>query len=583
VDHGGVNCADGTYVYLTKTINEGVSPSTWSFTRDLGTLKTTETPPSVAPDTGAHAVYTFAGNGQQSSIVFYRDAAETEANKLKTLNTTWAANGTPAAEVTILNVPNGTKQSQVSTVFNSNGVLQSKSEYDYGLGVVGPLIRTTTFTYLNSSNYVGKNILNRMTQQKVTDANGTVFSRTDIAYDCYTAPCADLASSGYTGVTHHDDTNYGAANTIRGNPTQITVYSNAAAGTGQLTTNLSYNILGNVISSADPKSNTTTFSYADSWKTNSALCAPVGGAQAYVTSVTNALSQTAAAKYNSCTGTLASTTDVNGQTTSFTYDSYRRPLITTFPPPDGGNISVSYSDGSNPIISVSQAIDSGKSLGTSTHLDGLGRVVQTTKSTPGGTVFVDTAYDARGNVASVTNPHYSTSSPTDGSTSFLYDGLGRQVKVTNPDGSYSQAAFKGSAVALADEGNGNPNPVEKLQQFDALGRLLKVCEVTSATLIGPDSTPAACNLDLNAISTRANGFVTSYAYDVLDNLLSVNQGSAALSVTTPYRALLLPRFLKPPPLLTTQPVQPRYPTPPPTAPSVAVTLQILVLSPTLEE
>lgn len=453
VDHGGVDCSSGGYVYLTKVINDGVTSSAWSFVRNVTAMTTRETPPSVSPDSGAHAVYTFNASGQQTSAVFYADAAET--TKLKTVNTTWATNGTPASQVTILD---NNKQSKVTTNFDSSGMLQSVGEYDYGNGAVGPLIRTTTLTYVNDSAHLAKNMLQLVSRKTITDGAGTTVQRTDFTYDCYSSPCAPLASSGYTGVAHHDDTNYGSANTVRGNLTQSTTYANAAAGTGGLTMSLAYNILGNLLSSTDPKGNTTTFSYADSW--NNATCAPVGGAYAFQTSTTNAAGQTSSSRFNSCTGTLASVTGANGNTTSLTYDNYRRPLTSAFP--DGGSASVSYTDGANPVISATQAIDAGKTLSTSSHMDGLGRVVQTTTSTPSGAVYVDTAYDARGNVASVSNPHYSTSSPTDGTTTFLYDGLGRQVQSTNPDGTIAHAAFSGSAVALADEGNGNANPVEKL-------------------------------------------------------------------------------------------------------------------------
>lgn len=222
VDHGGIDCNTGTGVYLAKVISDGLSSNTWTFERNLTNQTTKETPPSVAPDSGAHVVYTFNSSGPQTKAVFYSAATEDAAHTLETINTTWDANGTPATEVTILD---NNKQSQISTSYDSNGILHSRSEYDYGAGVVGPLIRTTTLSYLNSSPYLAKNIINHLVQQKVTNANGATLARTDITYDCYTSPCAGLASSGYTGVTHHDDTNYGASNTVRGNPTQITSYS----------------------------------------------------------------------------------------------------------------------------------------------------------------------------------------------------------------------------------------------------------------------------------------------------------------------------------------------------------------------
>lgn len=55
-----------------------------------------------------------------------------------------------------------------------------------------------------------------------------------------------------------------------------------------------------------------------------------------------------------------------------------------------------------------------------------------------------------------------------------------------------------------------------------MGRLASVCEVTSSTLavgISGSTTPAACGQDI-----AATGFITTYAYDALDNLTSVTQG-----------------------------------------------------------
>ena len=62
--------------------------------------------------------------------------------------------------------------------------------------------------------------------------------------------------------------------------------------------------------------------------------------------------------------------------------------------------------------------------------DGLGRLTQTQlTSDPEGTDYVDTTYDALGRVYSVSNPHRSAASSTDGTTYHYYDALGRIIQV----------------------------------------------------------------------------------------------------------------------------------------------------------
>jgi RHS repeat-associated protein len=79
--------------------------------------------------------------------------------------------------------------------------------------------------------------------------------------------------------------------------------------------------------------------------------------------------------------------------------------------------------------------------------------------------------------------------------------------------------YTGRATAVFDEGNGT-QAVERISQSDALGRLTSVCEVSSATLVGQNAAPASCGLDIGG-----TGFLTTYAYDALNNLLQVNQGT----------------------------------------------------------
>jgi len=78
--------------------------------------------------------------------------------------------------------------------------------------------------------------------------------------------------------------------------------------------------------------------------------------------------------------------------------------------------------------------------------------------------------------------------------------------------------YSGRATQVQDEGNGTQR-VKRISQTDALGRLTSLCEVSSASLIGSGGTPSACGQDI-----AATGFLTTYQYDTLGNLLQVNQG-----------------------------------------------------------
>ncbi len=135
------------------------------------------------------------------------------------------------------------------------------SEYDFGQGVHGGLIRTTAFTYQTASAYTSRKMINLISQKLVKDANNTTQFRQDINYD----------ESGYvnatciTGAAQHDDTSYGCSFMTRGLATSIISYANAAAGTGTLTQHVSYDSLGNAVSVTDPAGNTTSISYTDNY------------------------------------------------------------------------------------------------------------------------------------------------------------------------------------------------------------------------------------------------------------------------------------------------------------------------------
>ena len=296
---------------------------------------------------------------------------------------------------------------------------------------------------------------------------------------------------------------------------------------GSLVSSKLYYDTGEVQQSTDPCLYKTTYQY------NSA--SPYYGA--YLTKVTNQLSQSTSYGYDSNTGAVTSITDPNSQPTYKQYDILTRLTQVTYP--DNGSTSYCYTDmggstctqaGAPYKVVITKAITSSPVLNeTSTIVfDGLGRLSQTQLNSDSPTTsYTQTTYDALGRKYQVYNPTRCNPPTTNcgegtwGYTTYNYDPLNRVTSVVEQDGSSTvSTSYTGRATEVSDEGNGTRS-VQRISQVDGLGRLTNVCEVTtSTTWAGTTSTPAACGLDISP----ATGFLTSYQYDALNNLTTVTQG-----------------------------------------------------------
>jgi len=474
-----VNCSDGTTMQMNRVMNDGTNSATWSFSRS-GSL-TTVTAPQMPYDSAANnAVYTFSGT-QQTTAQFYQGAA-VSGNLKRTVSTTWATNGTPATQITMLE--DASTKNEVETSYDSNGNLLSVKEHDWGTGTPGSILRTTTFTYLSTSPYIAANILNRVTKVTVADSGSTLHSRTDVAYD----------ESAYTnyGTCHTASQNTSSCtNTVRGNPTTVTTYSNAAGGTGAITHHSYYDNLGNLVkadvdccqSKTWAYSSTTNYSFPDSSTRGS-------GTTLLTTSAT----------YNSYTGSAATTTDENSQVTHYTFDNLKR--ITNLQRPDLANLTWTYTDATPPTqssITAGVPVQGTNVQNTVTTVDGLGRPV-TQKTTDGTTTYsiVATQYDPLGRAYMSSNPYTSTAQYW---TTAQFDVIGRATKTVLQDSSATTFSYTTNTATATD-----PAGKARKSQVDGLGRMTSVFE--------PD--PA----NGNSLTLQA-----SYTYNVLDLLAGVTQGS----------------------------------------------------------
>jgi YD repeat-containing protein len=395
----------------------------------------------------------------------------------------------------------GSDSNVAKTYTTSRGNVTEIREYDWAPGSPGPLIRRTDNVYgLNSSsNYLSRNIVNKITQQTVYNTSGTQSAQTQFEYDNYVAGQNALISTSGAQAPQHDYTNYSTSLVYRGNATRVKKWRNTDGAL--LTSTYTYDDLGNIRAIQDPRGNSTSYSYTDKWA--NASCPPASGnGQAYVTLVTNALSQNVQFTYFPCTGLTQDRQDQNDinasrSGTTYAYDLMGRVTQKTFA--DGGTTTTSYIDTVPVSTTTTATATPSPNVSTVSDFDGLGRLIQTQLTTdPDGVTYSDTAYDALGRKLSVSNPYRSASDPTYGSTTYAYDPLSRVTAVTDPDGQVAVTTYSGNTVTVTDEAGRS-----RKSQTDALGRLTNVWE-----------DPAMLD------------YLTTYGYDILGNLTTVVQNGS---------------------------------------------------------
>ncbi|MGH9595849.1 MAG: RHS repeat-associated core domain-containing protein, partial [Edaphobacter sp.] len=232
------------------------------------------------------------------------------------------------------------------------------------------------------------------------------------------------------------------------------------------------------------------------------------------------------AAYDPQSGAQLSATGMNSDQTQVTqYDRLLRPMTVTSP--NGGVATIVYNGNDT---EVDQTRGSGPEAVTHTAVDAYGRKsrVAVYNGQSGNAWYqVDYCYDAAG-LLQFQSVRYQGSGfaganankqCTGAGTSYIYDALGRVTSTTNADGTAS-SQYNGRTVRQTDVSG-----AQKITQYDLLGRISTICEISSSNLQGDP--PQTCLGDIGGYT----GYVTQYDYSVV-NTTKITQGAQTRTFTT---------------------------------------------------
>jgi RHS repeat-associated protein len=491
---------DGSAATLTRTTPDG----SWTYAQVKGT--------------GAASTITITDPRSNQSVIQFQGIYETErqvyqgstsGTLLVTTNSCYNAatspcNSTaitlPITQRAVITALPGSQnlQSKHSDFSNTGGMPTETDDYDFGSGAPSSTpLRQVLYTYASLGNITAF-------KQTVTVKNGggTTLSQTTYNYDEGTV----TASSGtpqHTSITGS-----------RGNLTSIQYPA------GSLTKSFTYYDTGMLKTSVDVNGATTTSNYQDATST-------CGNAFPTSVSITQPISMSTSTVWNCAGGVATSTTDANGKVTtrSFTDVDFWRPASVT----DPANAVTSFTyPASSPYNHAESTLlfNSGNSVVDAlTTVDGLGRPqVRQVKQGPSSSNYdsAEVDFDVVGLPNRSTMPYNGTAGQTNSSapaTTTTYDALSRPLLTTDAgNGTITYTYAQNDVLITVGPPPTGEHAKQRQLEYDGLGRLTSVCEVTSATGSG------TCGQN-----TAATGYWTKYSYDALGNLLTVTQNAQASS------------------------------------------------------
>jgi hypothetical protein len=283
-----------------------------------------------------------------------------------------------------------------------------------GASARGPLLKRETWVYPATG------LVSLLASDTVFDGAGNQVSQESYTYDAG-------GVSATSGLPQHG----GTVGSQRGNLTSVSDWVNTTSTALQVRAN-SYDDAGQVRASTGAANfGTTQYGY--------------DATDTFLTSVTlpatnNGVTLTGGASYDVASGVLLSTTDTNGQVTSYgSFDALNRSQQVNYA--DGGHLYLTYTP--TEVVQNHDINTSGARVATYTQYDGFGRVSRTAVFNGQGTspyYQADSCYDGNGRLFFQPVPYQDAgfsaakrcSGPGDTTT---YDALGRTTRVAHADGS----------------------------------------------------------------------------------------------------------------------------------------------------
>jgi RHS repeat-associated protein len=372
------------------------------------------------------------------------------------------------------------------TVHPCYGNITSVANYDYGRA----LLSTTNVTYTGCGVDSAKYIFDKPCSVTTTDGSGHQLSQTLYTYNS------------------------------TGHPTQTQKW---VSGTTFLVYNATYNSNGTLATTTDPNLGITTYTYDGSCN----YLVPTKTTYPTISGTTLTTLQT----WDCDGGVVTSTTGMDGHSATMAYvDPLWRP--STFTDPASAATGFSYT----PVTAESTLSFGSSASDALVTIDGLGRthISQRRQQPSPYATFdsVETDYDVIGRVSRKTTLYAGTAgqaNSTVAGTSYQYDALGRITSAV--DGGSGQTTYihqLNDVLVTRGPAPGTENPKQRQLEYDGLGRLTSVCEITGTVNGG-----ASCGQN-----TTATGFSTTYAYS--NNTVTVAQhanGSPTQTRTYTYDAL----------------------------------------------
>ncbi|MEW6033336.1 MAG: RHS repeat-associated core domain-containing protein [Chloroflexota bacterium] len=307
-----------------------------------------------------------------------------------------------------------------------------------------------------------------------------------------------------------------------------------------------YDSYGNRTSEQDPNGNTTSYTIDTTYYTYVArkTYPAVGGSPAMYEDYT----------WDYVLGRPLSVTDVNGQVTSYEYDTLGRRTKEIRPGDSSASATVKYTYVSwgtinSQHVKSEQKVAEGDYLWQKTYFDGAGRVVQVQARAEDNKSIVSstTAYSNRGLVEKSYAPwmlaseqsQYQAPGSSQPYDSYEYDALGRAVSTEKADGTISGTDYMGPWEQAATDEKG----ARKSYSYDAFGQLAQVKEYDlpptylsqfggPAELSGPQGISAVRG-GLTFVADTGNHRVQKYSGGVLKGSVG-SYGSGDEQFKSPY-------------------------------------------------